>query len=76
GQSNTFRAVDWCMELNNLYTKVIFAGTGPTRTIGYIIRQSPLIDLYCGCHEVIKNNYILLSRTRKHSPANYHCTFR
>jgi len=54
---------------------VIFSGTGPTRTIDYIIRQSPLIDLYRGCHEVIKNNYFILARTRKHSLANYRRTF-
>ncbi|KAG1844781.1 hypothetical protein F4604DRAFT_1884396 [Suillus subluteus] len=52
GKSLSFRPVDWLVERNNLYTKVIFAGTGPNRTIEHIIKQSPLIEVYCNCHRL------------------------
>jgi len=75
GKPHAFRAIDWLVERNNLYTKVsdcrpnsyplpisqqvIFAGTGPNQTIKHIIQELPLIELYCDCHVTIKNGFHL-----------------
>ncbi|KAG1850876.1 hypothetical protein F4604DRAFT_1592689, partial [Suillus subluteus] len=67
GKSLSFRPVDWLVERNNLYTKVIFAGTGPNRTIEHIIKQSPLIEVYRNCHVTIENAFHLTHRTIRHA---------
>ncbi|KAF8239099.1 hypothetical protein L208DRAFT_1420841 [Tricholoma matsutake] len=59
GKPHAFRAVDWLVERNNLYTKVIIAGTGPNRTIEHIIQESLLIELYHDCHVTIENGFHL-----------------
>ncbi|THU81485.1 hypothetical protein K435DRAFT_693507 [Dendrothele bispora CBS 962.96] len=64
----SFRGVDWLVELNNLYTKVIHAGGSSNRTIEHIIKESPLIELYCECHMAIENGFYLLHRTIQHAP--------
>ncbi|KAG1728757.1 uncharacterized protein EDB91DRAFT_1239323 [Suillus paluster] len=56
GKAFKFRPVDWLVEWNNLYTKVIFAGT------------SPLIKLYRECHITIENGFHLKNCTMKHVP--------
>ncbi|KAH7913660.1 hypothetical protein BJ138DRAFT_1001804, partial [Hygrophoropsis aurantiaca] len=68
GKPHAFRAVDWLVERNNLYTKVIYAGTGPNRTIDHIIKESPLIEVYRNCHVTIENTFHLIHRTIRHSP--------
>ncbi|KAF8836131.1 hypothetical protein BDN67DRAFT_992221 [Paxillus ammoniavirescens] len=50
GQKGKFRVVDWCVELNNLFTKVINGGIGPNRTVECIILESPLVQVYCNLH--------------------------
>ncbi|KAG1785763.1 uncharacterized protein HD556DRAFT_1249371, partial [Suillus plorans] len=67
GKPNAFRAVDWLVERNNLYTKVIFAGTGPNRTIDHIIKQSPLIEVFRNCHVIMENAFYLKNRTIRHT---------
>ncbi|KAH7902832.1 hypothetical protein BJ138DRAFT_1021471, partial [Hygrophoropsis aurantiaca] len=68
GKPNEFRAVDWLVERNNLYTKVIFPGGGPNRTIDNIIKESPLIEVYRHCHVTVENAFHLQYRTLRHSP--------
>ncbi|KAG2109297.1 uncharacterized protein F5147DRAFT_576122 [Suillus discolor] len=70
GKAFKFRPVDWLVERNNLYTKVIFAGKGSNRTIQHIINESPLIELYRECHVMIENGFHLKQRTIKHAPPN------
>ncbi|KAG2125101.1 hypothetical protein DEU56DRAFT_744063, partial [Suillus clintonianus] len=75
GKSNAFRAVDWLVERNNLYTKVvIFAGTGPNRTIDHIIKQSPLIEVFRNCHVIMENAFYLKNRTIQHTHPNMAAT--
>ncbi|EGO30353.1 hypothetical protein SERLADRAFT_345251, partial [Serpula lacrymans var. lacrymans S7.9] len=50
---HAFKAIDWLVELNNLCTKVIFAGTGPNHTIDHIIKESSLIEVYHSCHVTV-----------------------
>lgn len=44
----------------------MYSGHGPNHTIDYIIKQSPIIELYRQCHENIEENFRLLKRTIKH----------
>lgn len=76
GKVDTFRAIDWVMELNNLYTKIIFAGTGPNRTVQHILEQSTLIDLFRACHNMIRDSYFIHTRTIHHTIPNMECTFQ
>ncbi|EGO22084.1 hypothetical protein SERLADRAFT_350623, partial [Serpula lacrymans var. lacrymans S7.9] len=68
GKANKFRAVDWLVERNNLYTKVIYSGTGPNCTIKHVIKESPLIEVYQNCHMTIKNAFHLQHCTIWHTP--------
>ncbi|KAF8257523.1 hypothetical protein EI94DRAFT_1629719 [Lactarius quietus] len=67
GKPNVFRPVDWLVERNNLYTKVIYAGSGPNRTINYICKQSPLIEVFQSCCVIVKAAFQLMHRTLKHT---------
>ncbi|KIJ10207.1 hypothetical protein PAXINDRAFT_164292 [Paxillus involutus ATCC 200175] len=67
GKPFKFRAVDWLVERNNLYTKVIFAGKGSNRTIEHILKESPLIELYWQCHILMENAFYIQGRTINHS---------
>lgn len=75
GKSNTFRAVNWAMELNNFYMKLIFAGSGPNHTLEHIIEQSSLIDLLRACHTIIKDNYFIGQWSIHHLVSDMACTF-
>ncbi|KAH8993655.1 hypothetical protein EDB83DRAFT_2239070, partial [Lactarius deliciosus] len=68
GKLNAFRPVDWLVERNNLYTKVIYAGSGPNRTMDYICQQSPLIEVFRNCHVIVESAFQLTHRTLKHTP--------
>ncbi|KAG2109986.1 uncharacterized protein F5147DRAFT_575506, partial [Suillus discolor] len=62
-----FNTVDWVVERNNLYTKVIYRGGGLNGTIEHIIKESPLIEVYCKCHVIIKNRFHLQHQTICHA---------
>jgi hypothetical protein len=96
GKAHAFRAVDWLVERNNLYTKVsvrcinlnissskrtfpkqvIYAGTGPNRTIEHIIQESTLIELYRDCHVTVENGFYLEHRTIRHTHPDMTKTLR
>ncbi|KAG2084330.1 uncharacterized protein F5147DRAFT_748810 [Suillus discolor] len=67
GKPFAFRAVDWVVERNNLYTKVIFRGGGPNGTLDHIIKESPLIEVYRNCHVTMENAFHLQHRTIRHA---------
>ena len=68
GKSLGCRGVDWLVELNNLYTKVIFGGSGSNCTIDRVIEESILINIYRHCHVIVENGFYLLNRTIRHAP--------
>lgn len=68
GKPLGFRGVDWLVELNNLYTKVIFGGSGSNYTIDRVIEESILIDIYRHCHVIVENGFYLVNRTIRHAP--------
>ncbi|KXN92518.1 hypothetical protein AN958_05373 [Leucoagaricus sp. SymC.cos] len=46
GQPDSFRAIDWVIEHNNLYTKQIYGGQFSNKTVEHVIKESPLIETY------------------------------
>ncbi|KAI9457457.1 hypothetical protein BJY52DRAFT_1120356 [Lactarius psammicola] len=68
GRPNAFHPVDWLVERNNLYTKVIYSGSGPNCTIEYICKQSLLIEVFRSCHTMVESAFQLTHCTLKHTP--------
>lgn len=68
GKSDGFRGADWVLERNNLRHKRTHSGQGPNRTIKYIIKQSPLVDLFQNVHKIVEQSFYLTNRTLKHPP--------
>ena len=68
GKPDGFRSVDWLVELNNLYTKVIYGGKFSNRTLNLMIKQSALIDVFRGVHTIIEDWLHLQQRTTRHTP--------
>ncbi|KAG1796230.1 uncharacterized protein HD556DRAFT_1431369 [Suillus plorans] len=75
GKAGSFRAIDWCMESNNLYTKVIHGGKGPNRTIDRIILESPLVQVYRNLQRVFEENFLHLHLTTRHTIVDMTRTF-
>ncbi|KAF8332732.1 uncharacterized protein EI90DRAFT_2844189, partial [Cantharellus anzutake] len=67
GKEGGFRAVDWLVELMNLYIKVVYLGTGSVKMIEYIISQSSIIQAYRTCIEDIEEDYHIPDRTLHHA---------
>jgi hypothetical protein len=76
GKPNGFRGVDWLVERNNLFTKVIYGGSGSNCTIERIIEESNLIELFRICHAIIENGFYLTHRTIRHSQPDMSQTLR
>ncbi|EGO04104.1 hypothetical protein SERLA73DRAFT_46371 [Serpula lacrymans var. lacrymans S7.3] len=68
GVTGAWCAIDWLVERNNLYTKVIVSGLGSNCTIDHIIEHSPLIEVFRHCHIIVKNPFHLLHHTIRHQP--------
>ncbi|KIK72802.1 hypothetical protein PAXRUDRAFT_48477, partial [Paxillus rubicundulus Ve08.2h10] len=75
GQKGKFRAVDWCVELNNLFTKVLNGRTGLNCTVEHIILKSPLVQVYRNLHTTFQRNFIHAHLTLWHTEANMAKTF-
>lgn len=54
--------------------QVIFAGSGPNRTIDHICQQSPLIEVFRSCHVIVESAFQLTHRTLKHTPPDMSTT--
>ncbi len=67
GTADEFQAMDWLQELNNLYTKVIFAGQSPNRTKELVFKHSVLLEVYCSMQQTIEENFYLTRHTVRHS---------
>jgi hypothetical protein len=75
GKPDGFRGADWLVELNNLYTKVIYGGAGSNYTIKCIIQESILIDLYWECHIIVENGFYLTDQWLLNSVPCATCRF-
>ncbi|KIK75089.1 hypothetical protein PAXRUDRAFT_173851 [Paxillus rubicundulus Ve08.2h10] len=75
GKALKWRAVDWCIELNNLFTKVKNGGKGSNRTVERILLKSPLVQVYCNIQGTIQKNFDHSHLTMKHGDLNMKKTF-
>ncbi|KAI0698468.1 hypothetical protein BC835DRAFT_1304794 [Cytidiella melzeri] len=75
GKPGCFRAPDWCLELNNLYTKTKYGGTGVNYTEQRIINESVLIQIYRDLHLTFERNLALGHLTTKHAEPDMTRTF-
>ncbi|CDO76384.1 hypothetical protein BN946_scf184309.g1 [Trametes cinnabarina] len=66
GKPHHFRAVDWIIELLNLYIKVIYGGGGSNHTKARIVAESSLVVVYRSCHGNIERNFKLSGLTYAH----------
>ncbi|KAG2146405.1 uncharacterized protein EDB93DRAFT_1086245, partial [Suillus bovinus] len=62
GKPECFRAVDWCIELNNLFIKVKNGGNGSNCSVTRVILESPLVEVYQNAHSVIETNFMHTGR--------------
>ncbi|KAG1846520.1 hypothetical protein C8R48DRAFT_616346, partial [Suillus tomentosus] len=68
--------VDWCVELNNLFTKVINGGNGSNHTVDHIILESPLVQVYRNLHGTFERNFMRTHLTNQHAEADMAQTFK
>ncbi|KAF8331411.1 uncharacterized protein EI90DRAFT_2834292, partial [Cantharellus anzutake] len=67
GKRGGFQAIDWQVELMNLYMKVVYSGTGSGKTIEYIVSQSSIIQAYRTCIEDVEEDYHIPNKTLHHA---------
>ncbi|KZT02766.1 uncharacterized protein LAESUDRAFT_738485 [Laetiporus sulphureus 93-53] len=75
GKVFAFRGVDWVVELNNLFTKDKYGGSGPNYTKDHVISESPNIMVYRSCASNAECNYHLNGLTSAHGKKNITKTF-
>ena len=54
-------------ELTQPEPQVIYTGSGPNRTIEYICKQSPFIEVFRSCHVIVEAVFQLSHRTLRHT---------
>ncbi|KAI5980763.1 hypothetical protein EDD15DRAFT_2381285 [Pisolithus albus] len=75
GKAMKWRAVDWCVELNNLFTKVKYGGKGVNRTVERILLESPLVQTYRMAQSVVQKSFLHTHLSAKHADPNMAKTF-
>ncbi|KIK75702.1 hypothetical protein PAXRUDRAFT_93458, partial [Paxillus rubicundulus Ve08.2h10] len=50
-------AVDWCVELSNLFMKVKNGGKGSNRTVQRILLESPLVQVYHNIQWMVQQTF-------------------
>ncbi|KAI0685472.1 hypothetical protein BC835DRAFT_1290053, partial [Cytidiella melzeri] len=75
GRDQHFRAVDWVVELLNLFIKEIYGGEGSNYTKKRILDESALVLIYRNCHKVFEQNFLLSRLTYAHTTKNMTTTF-
>ncbi|KAI0682721.1 hypothetical protein BC835DRAFT_1221328, partial [Cytidiella melzeri] len=75
GKSHQFRAVDWVVELLNLFIKEFYGGEGPNYTKKHILDEAALVLIYRNCHKVFEQNFLLSGLTYAHAAKDMAATF-
>ncbi|KAI6022769.1 hypothetical protein BKA83DRAFT_4463787 [Pisolithus microcarpus] len=70
-----WRAVDWCVELNNLFTKVKNGGKNSNRSVERIILESPLVQVYRNLQGLVQQTFAHTHLTTNHAAPNMQKTF-
>ncbi|EMD32166.1 hypothetical protein CERSUDRAFT_59156 [Gelatoporia subvermispora B] len=76
GTPDGFRGIDWWLEHNNFYTKVIYGGQFSNRTLQRILLESVLIVVFKRIRISFENMFALHQRSYIHSPAEMEQTFK
>ncbi|KAI1781686.1 hypothetical protein LXA43DRAFT_908048 [Ganoderma leucocontextum] len=76
GKAMEFRAVDWVVELLNLYIKVIYGGEGPNYTKRRILLESIIVLLLRASHANFERNFRLPGLTYAHAKKDMRQTFK
>ncbi|KAI6017947.1 hypothetical protein BKA83DRAFT_4464994 [Pisolithus microcarpus] len=76
GRPMKWRAVDWCVELNNLFTKVKNGGKNSNRSVERIILESPLVQVYRNLQGLVQRDFSHAHLTTSHAPPDMRQTFR
>ena len=76
GQAGKFRAVDWCVELNNLFTKAVHGGDYSNYTVERIIKESPLVEIYRQARASAGQQFALTNLTSTHADADMTKTYK
>ncbi|KIM61145.1 hypothetical protein SCLCIDRAFT_122830 [Scleroderma citrinum Foug A] len=79
GKAMKWHAVNWCVELNNLFMKtshyVKYGRKGVNHTIEWILLESPLVQTYCMSQSVVQKNFLHTHLSIKHADPNMTKTF-
>jgi hypothetical protein len=75
GHPGKFRAVDWCVELNNLFTKAVHGGEYSNYTVERIIKESPLVEIYRQARASAGKQFSLTNLTSAHAAADMTKTY-
>ncbi|KAG2367209.1 hypothetical protein BDR07DRAFT_1373030 [Suillus spraguei] len=75
GKAMKWRAVNWCVELNNLFTKVKNGGKGSNHTVERIFLESPLVQAYRNTQVMVQKNFLACHLTTSHGALNMTKTF-
>ncbi|OSD04071.1 hypothetical protein PYCCODRAFT_1444206 [Trametes coccinea BRFM310] len=76
GKPHAFRAVDWIVELLNLYIKVIYGGDSSNYTKERILIESILVLVFRSSHANIERNFKIPGLTTKHAEKDMRATFK
>ncbi|KAI6108567.1 hypothetical protein EDD16DRAFT_1488200 [Pisolithus croceorrhizus] len=68
-------AVDWCVELNNLFTKVKNGGKGSNHSVKWIILESPVVQVYWNLQALAQQDFGHTHLTTNHAPPDMRKTF-
>lgn len=75
GTKGKFRTIDWCVEFNNLFTKVIHGSKYSNHTIDRILLELPLVQVYCSLHENFQKHFLHTHLSTRKNEANMMKTF-
>lgn len=76
GREHRFRAVDWVVELMNLFFKETYGGEGPNYTKKRILDESALVMIYRNCHHIFEQNFLLSGLTYSHAAKDMTSMFK
>ncbi|KAI6100668.1 hypothetical protein EDD16DRAFT_1492504, partial [Pisolithus croceorrhizus] len=75
GHLTKWQAVDWCVELNNLFTKVKNGGKGSNQSVEWIIMELPLVQVYHNLQASVQQNFGHTHLTTNHTLLDMKKTF-
>ncbi|KAI6101839.1 hypothetical protein F5141DRAFT_1190106 [Pisolithus sp. B1] len=70
-----WRAIDWCVKLNNLFTKVKNGGKNSNHSIEQIILELPLVQVYQNLQGLVQQSFGHAHLTTNHTVPNMRKTF-